>query len=549
MSKQDAAPPKTEIASPAAGAFAPLRHRLFAVLWCATVLGNIGSFMRDVASGWLVTEISGSPGAVALVQAAATLPVFLLAIPAGALSDIIDRRKLLIIVQAFLASVSAILAFLAATGNITVINLVLLTFLGGAGAALIGPSWQAIVPELVPKSELKGAVALGSLGFNLARAIGPAAGGLLLAAVGAAVTYGADVISYLFVIAALWWWKRAPGADDQLTERFGGAVRAGFRYALASTDLRRVLFRTVVFFLFANVAWALMPIVARQVLGGGASFYGVMLGATGAGAVGGAVVMPRVRKKLGADGLVLAAALIMAAVLVCLSLSPPQWVGIAVSLIFGAAWIAVLTTLNSTTQAILPNWVRGRGLSIYLMVFNGAMTAGSIMWGAVGEAIGVPYALLAGGVSLALAALFLHHFKLPESEADLTPSHHWPEPAISDPIPHDRGPVLVTIEYQVRPEQREAFVAALARLSEERRRDGAYAWGMSEDAAAPGCILEWFFVESWAEHLRQHRRVSRADADVQAETNQFHVGSEPPKVTHYLAIDRPPAASAAGRGT
>lgn len=542
MSKQQASPSSADAGPPAPGAFAPLRNHLFAVLWAATVLGNIGSFMRDVASGWLVTDISSSPAAVAMVQAAGTLPVFLLAIPAGALSDIVDRRKLLMFVQVFLAGVSATLAFLSASGNITVINLILLTFLGGAGAALIGPSWQAIVPELVPRSELKGAVALGSLGFNIARAIGPAAGGLILAMAGAAVTYGADVVSYLFVIAALLWWKRSPNADDQLTERFTGAIRAGFRYALASTDLRRILFRTVVFFLFANVAWALLPLVARQVLGGGASFYGVMLGSIGAGAVGGAIVMPWARNKLGTDGLVLAAALLMATILVCLSLAPPQWVGIAVSLVFGAAWIAVLTTLNATTQAILPNWVRGRGLATYLMAFNGAMTASSMIWGAVAEAIGVPSALLIGGVCLALVALFLHRFKLPESEVDLTPSHHWPEPAISDPIPHDRGPVLITIQYQILPEQREAFAAALARLSHERRRDGAYAWGMSEDAAMPGSILEWFFVESWAEHLRQHRRVSVADADLQEELSRFHTGSEPPKVAHYLAIERPASA-------
>jgi MFS family permease len=526
------------------GAFAPLRHRLFAVLWCATVVGNVGSFMRDVASGWLVTEVSTSPAAVALVQAAATLPVFLLAIPAGALSDIVDRRKYLIVVQLFLAAVSAMLAVLAATASITVTNLVLLTFLGGAGAALIGPTWQSIVPELVPKGELKGAVALNSLGFNIARAIGPAVGGLLLAMAGATVTYGIDVISYLFVIAALLWWKRAPDADDALTERFGGAVRAGLRYAFASADLRRVLFRTVVFFLFANVAWALMPVVARQVLGGGASFYGVLLGATGAGAVAGAVALPSIRRTLGTDHLILAASLVMAAVLAWLSTAPPQWTGAVAALMFGAAWIAVLTSVNSTTQAILPNWVRGRGLAAYLMAFNGAMTASSLIWGGIAEAAGVRPALLAGGVCLAIVAVLLHRFKLPDTGADRAPSLHWPEPAIEDTVEHDRGPVLVTIEYKISAEQRSGFVAALTRLSGERRRDGAYAWGMSEDAAARDTILEWFFVESWAEHLRQHRRVSKADADLQAEVTRFHIGAAAPKVTHYLAIDRAAAAPA-----
>jgi predicted MFS family arabinose efflux permease/quinol monooxygenase YgiN len=524
--------------SPAGGAFAPLRHRLFLVLWVATVLGNVGTFMRDVASGWLVANLSNSPAAVAMVQAAGTLPIFLLAIPAGALSDIVDRRKFLIGVQLFLAAVSATLAFLAATGNITVANLIALTFLGGAGAALAGPTWQSIVPALVPKNEMKDAVALNSLGINIARAIGPAIGGVLLVAFGAALTYGADVLSYFVVIAAILWWKQAPNTDNQLTEQFGGAVRAGYRYVRASKEMHRVLLRTALFFLFANVAWALLPLVARDVLGGGAGFYGMILGAIGAGAILGAIALPRLRKALDSDGLVLTASLVMAAILVGLSFGPPQWVGIAVALAFGAAWIIVLTTLNATTQGILPNWVRGRGLAVYLMVFNGAMTLGSVTWGAVGDGIGVPSTLIVGGVCLAVVALIAHRFKLPTGEADLTPSNHWPEPLLAEPIANDRGPVMITVEYRIHSQNRAEFMKTLDRLSHERRQDGAYAWGVSEDAENPERVIEWFFVESWAEHLRQHRRVSKADADLQAEARKFYAGEEPPKVTHYLAVER-----------
>jgi predicted MFS family arabinose efflux permease len=529
----------------ASGPFAPLRHRLYAVLWLATVVGNVGTFMRDVASGWLVAEISSSPSAVAMIQAAGTLPIFLLAIPAGALSDIVDRRRFLIVVQIFLALVSAILVVLAATHAVTVTALVALTFAGGVGAALLGPTWQSIVPELVPKSELKSAVALNSLGFNISRAIGPALGGLLLTAFGAAITYGVDVLSYVLVIAAIVWWRRAPNPSDQLSEQFGGAMRAGLRYAWASGDLRRILFRTVLFFFFGNAAWALLPMVARDVLGGGAGFYGAMLGAIGAGAVLGALVMPAVRKKLSTDGLVLAASLMMALILAALSLRPPQAFGLFMALLFGAAWIVVLTTLNATTQGVLPNWVRGRGLAVYLMVFNGAMTAGSLLWGMVGDRIGIASTLLAGGILLAIAALIGHFFKLPAGEADLTPSHHWPEPAIVVPPDNDRGPVMVTVEYRVRAQDRSAFFEAIERLSQERRRDGAYAWGVSEDTADPERMLEWFFVESWAEHLRQHRRVSAADADVQAEVARYHSGGKPPVVAHYVALDRRAASGGA----
>ncbi|WP_046117159.1 MFS transporter [Ensifer aridi] len=521
------------------GTFAPLRHKVFAVLWVATIVGNTGSFIRDVASSWLVTDLSATPVAVSLVQAAATLPIFLLAIPAGVLSDILDRRKFLIVVQLLLAVTSLCLLFLSATGQQSVSSLIALTFVGGIGAALVAPTWQAIVPELVPRQDVKGAVALNSLGINISRAIGPALGGLLLTWFGAAVTYGVDVITYVFVIAALLWWRREAVEDDALAERFFGAFRAGLRYARASRELHVVLLRAAVFFAFSSAIWALLPLVARQLLGGGASFYGVLLGAVGAGAICGALVMPRLRALLDADGLLLASAILTATVMGVLSLAPPQWTAIAALLVCGAAWITALTTLNSTAQSILPNWVRGRSLAVYLTVFNGAMTGGSLVWGAVAEAVGVPVALGAAAIGLLCVGLGFHAVKLPKGEADLVPSNHWPEPLTAAPIENDRGPVLVLIEYTVNKTDRPSFLKALARLSHERRRDGAYGWGLTEDAADPSRIVEWFMVESWAEHMRQHRRVSKADADIQQEVRLYHKGSEAPVVHHLLSINRP----------
>jgi MFS family permease len=522
--------------APAASGFAPLRHATFAVLWMATVLGNTGSFMRDVASSWLVTDLSGSPAAVALVQAAGTLPIFLLAIPAGVLSDILDRRRFLIALQLLLASVSATLMVLSHNELLSVGSLVGLTFLGGIGAALVGPTWQSIVPELVPKNDLKSAVALNSLGINIARSIGPAAGGLLLASFGAALTYGADVLSYLFVIAALLWWKRAPHADDGLSEQFLGAFRAGLRYARASRPLHVVLWRAVMFFAFSSAVWALLPLVARNVLGGDAGFYGILLGAVGAGAILGALLLPRLRAMTGQDGLMLGAAGLTALVMVALALGPPQWAAVLVLLLLGAAWIVALTTLNGAAQAILPNWVRGRGLAVYLTVFNGAMTAGSLGWGAIAEFLGVQATLAVGAACLLVAALVAHRAPIPAGDSDLTPSSHWPEPILAEPVPHDRGPVLVLIEYRVALTERPAFLRAMRRLSEERRRDGAYGWGITEDTADRERLVEWFMVESWAEHLRQHQRVSQADADIQQEMLALHQGPEPPVVRHFLTI-------------
>jgi MFS family permease len=525
---------------PPPGTFAPLRHSLFAVIWTATVLGNIGTFMRDVASAWLVTDISASPASVAMIQAAGTLPVFLLAIPAGVLSDILDRRRFLIAIQIALAVVSSLLAALAWTGSVAVESLVVLTFLGGVGAALATPAWQAITPELVPRSDIKGAVALNSLGINIARSIGPALGGFLLAALGAATVYGLDVLTYIVVGGALLWWRRAADADDGLREQFGGALRAGLRYARASHDLHRILWRAILFFAFASAVWALLPIVARQEIGGGPSFYGLMLGSVGAGAIGGAVLLPKVRARLGQDRLVLAMSLVTAGSTALLALTNSEIVALIATFVLGIAWIAMLTTLNSTMQAILPNWIRGRGLAIYLTAFNGAMAAGSLGWGFLAQEIGTDATLIVAAICLAVSAALAHRAPLPSGEGDLTPSLHWPEPAMAEPVAHDRGPVLVMVTYRIRQADRAAFLTALQRLSEERRRDGAYAWGISEDAADPEHIVEWFFVESWAEHLRQHKRVSKADADIQAEARRFHQGVEPPQVQHFLAVDRPP---------
>lgn len=519
--------------------FGPLRQRLFVVLWVATIVGNTGSFVRDVASAWLMTDLSTSPTAVAMVQAAATLPIFLLAIPAGVLSDILDRRKFLIGIQFLLAGTSICLLLLSAAGLQTVGSLIALTFLGGIGAALMGPTWQAIVPELVDKKQLKDAVALNSLGINIARAIGPALGGLILASLGAAFTYGVDVISYLFVVAALLWWPRPTAKQDVLSERFVGAFRAGLRYARASRELHVVLLRAFLFFALASSVWALLPLVARQLLGGGAGFYGILLGAVGVGAIGGAVVMPRLRARLDADGLLLGAALVTAAVMVILSFAPPQWAAVVALVILGMAWITALTTMNGVAQAILPNWVRGRSLAVYLTVFNGAMTVGSLSWGMVAQWTSVPVALLIGGGGLVLVALVAHRIKLPEGDADLVPSNHWLEPLTTTPVDNDRGPVLIQIEYRVALANRADFLKALARLSSERRRDGAYAWGIVEDCADPCLMLEWFQVESWAEHLRQHQRVSKADADLQDDVIRFHDGEQRPVVRHFLAFNRP----------
>ncbi|PLP98127.1 MFS transporter [Cupriavidus pauculus] len=523
------------------GSFAPLAQSTFAVLWVATILGNVGSFMRDVASAWLATDLSSSPAAVATIQAAATLPVFLLAIPAGVLSDILDRRRFLIVIQIALAAVSGTLAFLSWQNGLTIEILIALAFAGGIGAAMMGPTWQSIVPELVPANTLRQAVALNGLGVNIARAIGPAMGGLLLAAFGAAATYCVDLISYAFVIGALIWWKRPVQPSDPLREHFFSAFRAGLRFTRAHSKLHIVLLRAAVHFAFGSSVWALLPLVAKQLLHGGAGLYGVLLGAVGAGAILGALSMPTIQKRLDGDGVILTSAIATALVMAALSFAPPVWLALPLLLVLGAAWILALTTLGGAAQAILPNWVRGRALAVYQMVFNGALAGGSLLWGFVAQALGTPYALLIAAAGLVVAALLLNRIRLPRGEEDLGPARHWPEPEMADDIAHDRGPVMILIEYCIPAANRDAFLRAVHRLSEERLRDGAFNWGVMEDPANPELLTEWFLVESWAEHLRQHRRVPNADADLQRDVAGFHVASEPPRVRHLLGVGLPGA--------
>jgi MFS family permease len=509
-----------------------LRNRVFAVLWVATVVGNVGTWMRDTTSAWLMAELTPSPTLVAMVQAAGLLPVFLLSLPAGTLADIVDRRRLLIAVQTGLLVVSLLLALAALSGAMTPPLLLALTLAAGVGAALMNPVWQAVVPELVGKPDLRPAIALNGLGINVARAIGPAAG-FLIAAAGAAAAYLADVVTYLVAIAALGWWRREVTAVAR-PERFTGALQAGLRHAAASPPLRRVLLRTALFFLVASAFWALLPLVARDRLGTGPAGYGLLLGALGAGAILGAVLLPRLGWT--AERLVAAGTLTVAAATAALAAAPELWSGVAILLVTGTAWIAVLTSLNATAQGVLPNWVRGRGLALYLTAFYGALTLGSVIWGQVAEFTSVSVALIAAGAGGALVALAATRLPLPAADADLTPSHHWPAPSIAGSGPETDRTALITVTYRIDPADRETFAARIERLGETRRRNGAVRWGVFADVGDPERIVEWFITPSWTEHLRQHDRVSAADKAIQDEVNAFHRGGAPPAVAHLVSI-------------
>src|SRR5256885_16570405 len=490
----------------ASSPWSPFRHASFAVVWGATVISNIGGWMYSAASGWLMTDLNPDPLIVSMVQVATTLPIFLFALPAGALADIVDRRKYLIVVEILYTTVAAVFAAIVWFGAATPGNLLLFTFLMGVGGALTAPVWQSIVPQLVPRQDLSAAVAANSVGVNVSRAVGPALGGLMVARVGIAAPFWFNAVSNLAVVGALLWWHPPEKGARLPVERFVGAIRIGFRHARNNTHLRATLIRAAAFFLFASAYWALLPLVARTQIAGGPDLYGYLLAAIGVAAVGAALGLPWLKARLGPDRLVAVGTLGTALAMILFALARDAPTALAGSVVAGASWIAVLASLNVSAQVALPDWVRGRGLAIFVTALFGCLTLGSAIWGQVAGIVGRPAAHVIAALGALVAIPVTWRWKLQTGAGlDLTPSMHWPAPIVASEVEHDRGPVLVTIEYRIEPKDREPFLAALEKLARERRRDGAYSWGVFEDAADQGRMVETFLVESWLERFRPHR--------------------------------------------
>lgn len=517
--------------------WSPFRHGVFAMLWTGIVISNVGTWMHDVAAGWLMTTLTSSPVMVASIQAATTLPVFLLALPAGALADIVDRRRLLIGMKAGLTLAAALLGASVLLDAITPNTLVLFTLAMGTGAAFIAPAWQAILPQLVPRAELQQAIALNSVGINVSRAIGPAVGGALIATVGLWAPFLVNAVSFLIVIAILIWWAPVSTETNHLpAERFFSALRAGLRYARSSSPLRGTLIRAIGFFVCATCYWALLPLIARDLLGGDAPYYGYLMGGIGVGAVLAALVLPALKARLGANKLVALGTAGTAIVLLVFAVSTNRSAGIAASMLAGASWLTVLSSLNVSAQLALPEWVRARGLSVLIAVYFGSMAGGSLVWGNIASYAGLPVTLAIAAAGALISIPLTWRWKvLEDAEINLTPTMHWPIPAMAEEIEDDRGPVMVTVEYRIDPVNAEPFLIAMDVYGETRKRDGAYAWGIFEDVEKPGHYVEYFLVESWLEHERQHHRVTEADRELEAEVMQYSLDPERPRARHLLA--------------
>jgi MFS family permease len=536
-----------EVATPAKSsrrkptALSPFRFGMFRAVWIGTLSANFGQWVQSVGAAWLMTLIAPSPDMVALVQAAAALPTLAFALIGGVLADLLDRRKVFIAGQSLMLLAAAVLALCGQLGLLTPWLLLFLTFVLGSGAALRLAAYQSLVGDLVPREEIPGAVALNSVGFNIARSTGPALGGSIVAAAGAQAAFLFNALSNILIIAVLLTWRGRRRPAHLPRENVFEAMIAGIRYAAQERTTQIVLLRALTFGALGIASWALLPLIAKNDLHGGPVTYGILLGCLGAGAIIGAAAMAPARRAIGTERMVSSAMAVYGLVTLALSFLHVLALLMPVLVVGGMAWLLVMSSFNITMQMSAPSWVKGRAIAIYFTALFGGMTFGSWLWGHVAAASSVYAALVAAGLGLLVTAPLGRWFVLPESgTVDLRPAHSWPKPEIALEVDPTSGPVLITIEYLVKRADAAAFVAAMAEMRRIRRRDGALNWGLYEDVARPERWLETFTLATWLDHLRQQDRLTMADAAAETRARAFHTGSEPPVIS-TLIVHQPEA--------
>ena len=523
-------------------ALVPLRHPLFRMLWITNLVVSFGVWMQNTGAGWLMATLEPDPLTVSLVSLATILPVFLLALPAGALADIVDKRLFIIMTQSWMLGVAAILALLTYAGWVGSTTLLMLTFALGLGAAMNNPAWGTVLSEAVPRRDLVQAIALNGVGFNLARAIGPALAGVLVVFGGPELTFALNALSYLAVIGVLLTWRRGRVRSSSLPrEHLLSAMRAGMRFVRHSPVMRAAMARTAAFFFAAAAPWAMLPLVVKEQLGLGAGSFGILLGLMGSGGVAAGMLLPQVRARLSRGATVFAAS-VSACTGMALLATASHWAQAAVAMVlFGIGWVASSSVAQGAAQMAAPAWVRSRALAIYQLGFNFALGLGTLFWGWLGTRVGLQTAMLAAaGTGLALA-IVARRFNIDrEPAAALAANTGPPAPEAVDPdlvqtMGRARGRVQESQHYRIDDADRTRFLAVMAELRNVRGRAGAIEWQLYEDIAHHDAWVEVWTVESWSDHLREASRMDEADRAVVARAMALHKG-EPIPPSRYLAI-------------
>jgi len=517
-------------------ALAPLRSPVFRGLWLAWLAANLTMWMNDVAAAWLMTSLTTSPVMVALVQTASTFPVFLLGLPSGALADIVDRRRYFAVTQLWVSVNALVLAALALAGALTPLLLLVLTFANGVGLAMRWPVFAAIVPQVVGREQMPQALALNGIAMNLSRVVGPAIAGALLAATSAAAVFALNMLLAVAALVLILRWKSEPRASHLPGERFVGAMRTGVNFAMQSPRLQSALLRVFLFFLQASGLMALLPLVARQMHGGGPGTFTLMLSLGGAGAIVAALSFPRWRERFTRDQFVRIGTAVHAGCAAVVVLVPEWWAVMPAMFVSGMALISVANTITVAAQTAMPDWVRARGMSIYQMSLMGGSAAGSLLWGQVAGWTSVTAAVLASVAFAALVLLFTRKRSIDwGADLDFSPAKGGsvPEPAFE--VGPGDGPVMVTLEYQIDPARADEFVQVMERTRRARLRQGALSWGLFRDTSDAGRYIEHFVDENWVEHQRRLARFTAFDAELRAQRLSFHLGEQPPVLRRYIA--------------
>lgn len=515
-------------------ALAPLSVPVFRMLWLTWVVANICTWMNDVAAAWLMTSLTSSPTLVALVQTASTLPVFLLGLPSGALADILDRRRYFMFTQFWVAAVAVLLCAAVLLDGLNAYLLLGLIFVNGIGLAMRWPVFAAIVPELVERPQLPAALALNGVALNASRIVGPLVAGAIIASAGSAWVFVLNAVLSLLAGFTIMRWQRQPTPNPLGRERLFSAMRVGWQFVRESPRMRAVLWRITIFFLHSTALLALLPLLARELEGGGAGTFTVLLAAMGAGAVSAALFMPRLRQMMSADALVMRGTLVHALGMGLVAVAPSVYLAIPAMLLAGAAWVSTANSLTVTAQLALPNWVRARGMSIFQMSIMGAMAIGAALWGQVAGMSSVQASVgLAAATGVLAMALVLRLVRDRHGDEDLSPSRAFQVPQ-AETTPEAGLRLVTSIEYFIQPARAAEFRAVMQESRRARLRQGALSWELQHDIADPRRYVERVVDESWTEHLRRFDRVTASDVALRDRKNAFHVGAAAPVVSRYV---------------